>query len=74
MYPDVGDNILLVHGHGQDLPLPVDTDDAVCWLMLSSDKDGISTDSVHVNAGPGLDIVQVDIAVLSDQVHHAVLP
>ena len=28
---------------------------------------------VHVNAGARLDVVQVDIAVLGDQVHHAVL-
>ena len=28
---------------------------------------------VHVDAGAGLDIVEMDIAVLRDQVHHRVL-
>ena len=41
--------------------------------MLGGDKDGVGTNSVHVNAGPRLDIIEVDITVLGDQVHHAVL-
>lgn len=36
--------------------------------MFSSDEDGVTTDAVHVDTTAGLDIVQVDVAVLCDQV------
>lgn len=41
--------------------------------MRRSDEDGLSTDSVHVDANPRFNIVQVDVTVLGDQVNDAVL-
>ena len=40
-----------------DLSLPVDADDAAAGLMDSSDKDGLSTDAVHVDASACLNVV-----------------
>lgn len=36
-------------------------------------KDGIRGDSVHVDAGPGLDVIHVYVAVFGDQVDDVVL-
>lgn len=36
------------------LPLPVDPDDTRGGLMWCSDKDGLATDSVHIDAGASL--------------------
>ena len=41
--------------------------------MGSCDKDGVSTDAVHVDARACLEVVQVDVAKLGDQVDHVVL-
>ena len=70
---DVGDHVLLIHRHGQNLSLPVDPDDAISGLVLRRHEYRVCADPVHVDAGAGLDVVKVDIAVLRDQVHHAVL-
>lgn len=55
------------------LALPVDTNDATGGLVDGGDKDGLSADAVHVDAGPGLDVVQVDIAELGDEVDDIML-
>ena len=54
------------------LSFPVDADDAGGGLVRGGDKDGVATDAVHVDAGTGLDVVQVDVAVLGDHVDHVV--
>ena len=55
------------------LSLPVHPDDATGGLVDGSDKDGLPTDAVHVDARAGLQVVQVDVAKLGDQVDRIVL-
>lgn len=38
--------------------------------MGRSYKDGLSTDSVHVDTHSRLQVVQVDVAILGDQVYY----
>ena len=70
---DVGDDCLLVHGDGEDLSPPVDADDAVAGVMLRRHEDSVGADPVLVDQGPGLNVVQVDVAVLGDQINDVVL-
>jgi len=39
--------------------------------MRCCHKDCISTDSVHVNAGSTLYIIQMDISILGDEEHYS---
>ena len=55
------------------LSLPVDTDNSRGGFVWSGDKDGVAADAVHVDTGPGLYVVEMDVAVLGDQVDHVVL-
>ena len=41
--------------------------------MGSGHKDGIAADTVHVDACASLNIIQVDVAILGDQVNHIIL-
>ena len=41
--------------------------------MRCSDKDCFSTDSIHVDAGTSLKIIQVDITILSNQEYYVML-
>lgn len=41
--------------------------------MRGGDEDGVTTDAIHVDARAGLNVVQMDVAILGDQEHHAVL-
>lgn len=41
--------------------------------MRCCNKDGVTTDAVHVDTGGRLNVVQVNVAVLCDQVDHVVL-
>lgn len=41
--------------------------------MWSGDKDGLSTDSVHVDAGSCLQVIQVDVAIFGNKEDHIVL-
>lgn len=41
--------------------------------MRSSDKDGLSTDAVHVDAGACLQVIQVDVAIFGDKENHILL-
>ena len=54
------------------LSLPVDPYDPVRGLVWSGDKDCLGADPVHVDAHPALNVVQVDVAILGDQVNNAV--
>ena len=47
---DIGNDGILVDIHAQNLTLLVHADDAVRGLVFSRNKDGLSRDSVHVNA------------------------
>lgn len=41
--------------------------------MRCSNKDCFSTDSIHVDTGTRLKIIEVDIAILSNQEHYIML-
>lgn len=41
--------------------------------MWSRDKDGLSTDAVHVNAGACLQVIQMDVAIFGNKENHIVL-
>lgn len=55
------------------LPLPVHTDDATASLVYSCHEDGLSTDTVHVDASASLKIVEMNVAKLGDEVDDVVL-
>ena len=40
--------------------------------MGGGDEDGLGADAVHVDAHPGLEVVEVDVAVLGNQVCYSV--
>ena len=70
---DVGDDSLLVHGDGEDLTSPVDSDDAIAGVVRGRHEDCVRADSVLVDQSSSLDVVQVNVSVLGDQIHDAVL-
>ena len=70
---DVRDDGLLIDVDAENLALLVDTNDSVRALMLSSDEDGLARDTVHVDARARLEVVDMDEAVLGDEVDDAVL-
>ena len=41
--------------------------------MDSSDKDGLSTDAVHVDAGASLNVIEMHVAKLGDEVDYIIL-
>ena len=41
--------------------------------MDGCDKDGLSTDAVHVDTGGSLDVVEMDVPKLGDHVDHIIL-
>ena len=41
--------------------------------MGGGDENGVAGDAIHVDTGARLEVVQVDVAVLGDQVHDVVL-
>lgn len=41
--------------------------------MRSSDKDGFSTDAIHVDASASLQVIQVNVAIFGDQEDHILL-
>ena len=55
------------------LSLPVDTNNATGWIVDGCNKDGLSTDPVHVDAGSSLKVVEVDVAEFCDEVDDIVL-
>ena len=55
------------------LSLPVDSNDTTAGVVDGCDKDGLSTDAVHVDTGGSLDVVEMDVPELGDHVDHIVL-
>ena len=55
------------------MSLSVNSDDAGAGLVGCRDEDRISGNAVHVDAGAGLQVVQMNIPVLGDQVNDVVL-
>lgn len=58
---------------GSYLSLPVYTDDAWRGLMWRGDKDGLPTDTIHVDAGARLQVVQVNVSIFGNEKHNIVL-
>lgn len=67
--------ILETKGHKNTLYLSfaVDPNDATGRLMGGCDEDGVTTDAVHEDAGTALNVIQVNIAILGDEVDHIML-
>jgi len=57
----------------EDLSFAIDTDDSVGGLVGCGDEDGFGRDAVHVDTSAAFQVIQVDVAVLGDQVDHAML-
>ena len=55
------------------LALPVHSYDPTAGIMYRSNKDGLPTDTVHVDASACLKVVKVDVAKLGDEVDYVVL-
>ena len=55
------------------LSLSVNSDDARAGFVGGGDENGVARDAIHVDASARLEVVQVDVAVLGDQVHDVVL-
>lgn len=55
------------------LSFPVDPNDAGGGFVRGRNKDGLSADPVHVDAGASLQVVQVDVAIFGDEEHHVLL-
>lgn len=49
------------------LSFPVHPNDPSSGLVGRRDKNGLPADPVHVDAGPGFQVVQVDVAVFSNE-------
>lgn len=41
--------------------------------MWSGDKDGLSTDAVHIDAGASLQVIEMDVAIFGNEKNHIVL-
>ena len=66
-------NVVLIDADREDLTLAVHNDYSRGQLVLGRYKDGVATDSVHVNAGAGLEVVEMDEAELCHDEYSAVL-
>lgn len=55
------------------LSLLVDPNNSRGGFMRGSYKDGLSTDSIHVDANSRLQVVQVNVTILRDQIYYTVL-
>lgn len=62
--------LLLLVSH---LSLLVDPNNSRGGFVRGSHKDGLRTDSVHVDAHSGLQVVQVDVTILGDQIYYPML-
>lgn len=63
-------NDLLIVSH---LSLLVDPNNSRGGFMRGGHKDGLCTDSVHVDAHSRLQVIQVNVTVLCDQIYYTVL-
>ena len=55
------------------LSLPVDSNDSTAGVMDGRDKDGLSTDAVHVDTGGSLNVIEMDVPELGDHVDYIIL-
>ena len=55
------------------LAFPVHTNDSTGGLVSGCDENGLSTDSVHVDTRPSLQVIEMHVAKLGDEVYDVVL-
>lgn len=55
------------------LSFPVHSNDPSSGFVWGSDENGLPADPVHVDARPGLQIIQVDVAILCDEKNYILL-
>lgn len=55
------------------LAFSVNPDNTSSWFMGGSDKNGLPTNPVHVDTSSSLQVVQVDVAILSDEKDYILL-
>ena len=65
---DIGNDGRLVDVHAEDLALLVNTNNAVGHFVLRSDEDILAGYTVHVDARARFEVVQMNEAVLRDEV------
>ena len=69
---DIRDNGILVDSYTQNLALPVYSDDTVRSIVRSRNEDLLARDSVHIDAYPGFEVIEVNEAVSCHQVKNPV--
>ena len=70
---DIRNDGILIDVNAQNLTLLVNTDDTMRSLMFCSNEDGLSGNSVHVNACTRFKVIEVNESVFRDQVNDSVL-
>jgi len=55
------------------LTLSIHTNDSTRGFMRSSNKNGVRTDSIHVNTLSTFQIVEVNVPILGNQVNNVIL-
>lgn len=69
---DVRNDRLFINVHAQNLALLVNTDETLRCLVFSRNEDGFARDSIHVDAGTGFEVVQMDETIFGDEIDDAV--
>lgn len=69
---DIRDHRVVVDADAEDLSLPVDTEDSIAGVVFASHEDSLAGDTVHVDAGTGLEVIEMDETVLRREVNDAV--
>jgi hypothetical protein len=70
---DIWHDGVLVHANAQNLTLSVHSDNTVVLLVLGRGEDGLSRDSVHVDALTRLEVVEMNEAEFCNEVDDTVL-
>ena len=71
-FENVGNDGIVVDGDGEDLSFSIDTDNTVRRFVLAGDKHRFSTDSIHIDACAGFEVVEMDKSVLGDEIDDAI--
>jgi len=68
----IRNNCVLIQSYRKNLTLTVDTNDTSRFAISTGCEDGLTGDAVHENAGTGLEVVQMNEAILGDDVNDLV--
>lgn len=55
------------------LSFSVDANNSASRFIRCSDKNGIGTDTIHVDAGAGLNVIEMNVAILGNKINNVVL-